>query len=279
MKRIELQDFELNEKIKSLARQERELTQEILEHVAEVDRRKLYLAMSYPSLFEYLVREIGYSEGSAQRRIDAARLLQRIPEISNHIHSGSISLSQISKMQKICRQIKRTSGDAIQVSVQKEVLEKLQNQGAKQTDLILAREFQIEIAVEEKKQIQSDESVRVEVTFSKEEMQVIGKAQAILSHKTGGNIKATLLEMANQIIKAQVPKNRPAATVAVQTTTPRLRKEILHRDRSCQYKDHKSGRICGSKYFLEVDHVQPRYVGGTNTAKNLRTLCSAHNKF
>ena len=68
-----LKDLELNEKIKTLASQERKLTQVILLHIAEVDRRKLFLRKAYPSLFEYLVQEIGYSFGAAQRRIDAAR--------------------------------------------------------------------------------------------------------------------------------------------------------------------------------------------------------------
>jgi len=81
-----------------LAAQERSITQEILEHIAEVDRRKLHLKMSYPSLFDYLTREIGYSAASAQRRIDAARLMQKIPEVSEQIKTGSINLSQISKL-------------------------------------------------------------------------------------------------------------------------------------------------------------------------------------
>ena len=78
----QLKDTELNEKVKNLVIQERKLTQAILEHVAEIDRRKLYLSMAYPSLFDYLTKEVGYSAGAAQRRIDAARLMQRIPEVA-----------------------------------------------------------------------------------------------------------------------------------------------------------------------------------------------------
>src|SRR6185312_2664003 len=94
-----LNDTELTEKIKSLAREERELTRTIIEHIAEIDRRKTFLAMAYSSLYEYLIKEIGYSEGAAQRRIDAARLLERVPEVAAKIESGAINLSQISKLQ------------------------------------------------------------------------------------------------------------------------------------------------------------------------------------
>src|SRR6185312_13987659 len=94
-----LTDSELTEKIKSLAREERELTKNIIEHIAEIDRRKTFLAMAYSSLYEYLTKEIGYSAGAAQRRIDAARLLERVPEVAAKIESGAINLSQISKLQ------------------------------------------------------------------------------------------------------------------------------------------------------------------------------------
>ena len=69
-----LKDNDLNEKVKNLAEKERLITQEVVEYIAEVDRRQLYLRMGYPSLYAYLTNEIRYSEGSAQRRTDAARL-------------------------------------------------------------------------------------------------------------------------------------------------------------------------------------------------------------
>src|SRR5437763_1098111 len=108
-----LKNTELNEKVKALATEERHLTKVILEHIAEVDRRKLFLGMAYSSLFDYLTKEIGYSAGAAQRRIDAARLLQRIPEVSSQIDNGSINLAQISKLQKACRVMKKGSGETI----------------------------------------------------------------------------------------------------------------------------------------------------------------------
>ena len=315
-------DNDLNCKLKNLAVQERSLTQEILEHVAEIDRRKLYLKMSFPSLFEYMTREIGYSAGAAQRRIDGARLIQKIPEVSGEIKSGSINLSQISKMQRICRQVKKESGSSVEVEIQRQVIEKLKNQGSADTDLILAQEFQIKIETQEKKQIQRDESVRIELTFSKEEMELIKKAQELLSHQTGGGLKNTLVKMAEKVIKESQPKcaisqshqvkinqgtvnqgtnSQPevksGATVTVdihsssqssstapkkaglKTVTPRLRREIFGRDQCCQFKNPQTGRVCGSRHFLEVDHVRPKFVDGPNTPDNLRIYCSVHNKY
>jgi 5-methylcytosine-specific restriction endonuclease McrA len=47
----------------------------------------------------------------------------------------------------------------------------------------------------------------------------------------------------------------------------------------CQYKDARSGTICGSKHALQFDHVSPISRGGMTTPQNLQLLCAAHNQF
>jgi 5-methylcytosine-specific restriction endonuclease McrA len=61
------------------------------------------------------------------------------------------------------------------------------------------------------------------------------------------------------------------------SVTPRLRRQILSRDKACTYKDPKTGKICGSTYQLEVDHIYPKALGGSDRASNLRALCRKHN--
>jgi hypothetical protein len=75
-------------------------------------------------------------------------------------------------------------------------------------------------------------------------------------------------------------------------------KQILKPGASCEYQDPKTQRICGSKVFLNVDHIKPRWayslenefksVTGAelnqqememNSVQNLRVLCASHNKF
>jgi hypothetical protein len=84
---------------------EKNLLQEILWTIKEIDSRRMYLDFGYASLFLYLTQGVGYSEGSAQRRIDGARLLKELPEISSMIQSGEIKLSQVAMVQKASRQV------------------------------------------------------------------------------------------------------------------------------------------------------------------------------
>lgn len=85
-----LNRIELDLRIKTLAAQERELLHEIILTIKEIDQRRMYLDLGYPSLFAYLVESVGYSAGSAQRRIDAARLLKEVPELGERIQAGKI---------------------------------------------------------------------------------------------------------------------------------------------------------------------------------------------
>ena len=95
-----LSDENLDSNLKRLVVSEREILGEILLHIVEVQRRRLFLTFGYSSLFNYLTQHIGYANGSAQRRIDAARLSFEVPEVIEKLELGEINLSQVSLMQK-----------------------------------------------------------------------------------------------------------------------------------------------------------------------------------
>ena len=139
----------------------------------------------------------------------------------------------------------------------------------------------MEVKTSEKKRTQQDESVRIELTLSKEEMEIFKKAQEILSNQTGGTFKATILAMAKKTVQSMQEKPAQSVTLKphLKTITPKLRKFIFQRDQCCQFKDKSTGKICGSKHFLEVDHITPKFAAGTNDPKNLRLLCRNHNQY
>ena len=58
-----------------------------------------------------------------------------------------------------------------------------------------------------------------------------------------------------------------------------VRREVWRRDQGCcSYVDRHSGRRCGSRYRLEIDHVVPFALGGATELSNLRLRCSAHHR-
>ena len=54
-----------------------------------------------------------------------------------------------------------------------------------------------------------------------------------------------------------------------------IRREVLKR--GCEFKDLKTGRVCGGKYQAQVDLIKPKSLGGTDDLSNLRCLCRKHN--
>ena len=46
----------------------------------------------------------------------------------------------------------------------------------------------------------------------------------------------------------------------------------------CSYVDRHSGRRCGSRFLLEIDHIVPYALGGGAEPDNLRLVCQAHHR-
>jgi hypothetical protein len=249
-----LKDSELHLNLKNLVVRERELLYEILLHIAEVDRRKLYLAMAYPSLWEYML-SLGYSESSAYRRIQAGRLLNRVPEIGIKIEEGSINLSQACELEKF------------EQKHLPKLIEKLEYKSKRETQIILAQELDLPIKHVETQKAQKDESIRIELTFTKEEWGQIKAAKDLLSHTLKDQDTKTLI---NHLVTKELRKSQKSTSAA---------KVILNRDKTCQFKDPRTHKQCNSKHLLQVDHIQPKYAGGSDDQSNLRILCAHHNRY
>ena len=81
--------------LRSLVGHSNQITADILAHLAELDARKLYLEQGFASLFAYAVAALGFSEGSAYKRVYAARAARRFPVIFDLVQKGEIHLSAV----------------------------------------------------------------------------------------------------------------------------------------------------------------------------------------
>ena len=82
-------------RLNELLSNERKVMIEFLTYLAEFDRRQLYLNLGFGSLFDYCVRKLHLSKGSAYRRSVGARLLRRFPKIADYLSDGRLSLSTL----------------------------------------------------------------------------------------------------------------------------------------------------------------------------------------
>ena len=68
----------------------------LVELLAEIDARRLYLGEGCSSLFVYCTRVLRLSEGAAYHRIEAARVIRSFPLIADWLRDGSITLATVS---------------------------------------------------------------------------------------------------------------------------------------------------------------------------------------
>lgn len=176
-----LSNNELLSSMQNLVRTERKITHMILLHIVEIEDRKLYADLGYDGMFPYLTRGLGYSEGSAYRRLHSARLLAQIPEVATKIESGSLNLSQLTKMQK-CLVASEEKGEILTTSKALDVLEKIEHKNIFETQKTLAQEMNMPIESYESITPQRDESVRILVTLTKEQFSQLELAKSLLSH-------------------------------------------------------------------------------------------------
>ncbi len=90
-----LTDSTLLRDLKTLLSQERSATALLIAHLAEVDARRLYAPAGYPSLFNYCVEELHFSEESACRRIRAARVAREYPAVFDLLADGRLHLTAV----------------------------------------------------------------------------------------------------------------------------------------------------------------------------------------
>ena len=67
--------------------------------MSEIEARGLYLERGFSSLFDYAVRELGYSDAAAARRIGAMRLCADQPHARERLRDGSLTLSAAAELQ------------------------------------------------------------------------------------------------------------------------------------------------------------------------------------
>ena len=78
--------------LSKLVQQSNSLTAQVLAHLVELDERRLHLELGFSSLFAYCVEGLGMSEGTAGRRVAAARVCRRFPEVFERIARGELHL-------------------------------------------------------------------------------------------------------------------------------------------------------------------------------------------
>jgi hypothetical protein len=208
-----LSDTALLSETKKAVASERLILTEVLRHLREVDRRRLYSSLRYPSLFEYIVKELGYAEDAAYRRMNAMRLVQEMPELENKIASGNISLSNIGTVVQVIRAEAKSSGEKVQLERKLELISAVENKSRREAEQIVRQMTTApkELLKPEKIRV-IDDHVEIRMVGNKSLEQKIQKIKDILSHSHPNISTADLFEkLCDDFLEAQDKKSTRAA--------------------------------------------------------------------
>ena len=102
-----LSDNALLAQTRKLAHLEQQLQVTVIDHLREIHTRRLYLSRGFSSLFDYVVRELGYTDSAAARRINTMHLCAEFEGVREGLQDGSFTLSTAAQLQSAFDRQKR----------------------------------------------------------------------------------------------------------------------------------------------------------------------------
>jgi hypothetical protein len=248
---------------------------EMIDYIREVLYRRLWLKYHANNIYDFMTgAHYHYPPAVAQRKIDAARMMEVFPEIKELMLREELNISQLGMLAQALRQ------KEISLEAQAQVLDLMRGQNIENSRIIINEAFEIQVKKRESVRLQRDGSVRLNATFSKEEWEIITKAKELISHSVPSGEIAKVLTYCAAFTVSKKDLSTSAAEVKPrqsQGVSRASRRFVFKRDKTCRFQ-HPDGRFCGSKYQLQVDHIISKWKGGSNDVENLQLLCGVHNR-
>ena len=277
---------EIESKMQALVKTERQITGEILTLVNLAQERKLYLELGFPSLFEWLVKGHHYSESAAYRRIQAARLLQSVPEISEKLDSGEVNLSTLAKAQSAIQACEKKTGEKLSSEIKASLVKKIEWKTQLEAERAILTVLPEAKSVQEKLSPVDADTSKLSTFLPNEVIEELKRVKDLLSHRfPNASFSEIVSHLTKYYLKREDPlKKEPASTAATvplrktKNIRAEVRRTVLQKaGGACEWRDPVTKRRCGSRHQVEVDHVRPRALGGGDEIENLRCLCRNHN--
>jgi hypothetical protein len=217
---------------------ERSSTLAVLKIIIRAEEDRTHLERGYSSLHDWLISAHRYSEGAANRRVQAARMLRLISE--DQFLDGTFTLTTLAM-----------AYSASKGQVDKErssLLKRLAGKSGREAEKILARLYPEKPLRESAIPIDGELS-RLSVNVPTTTVEKLLALRDEMSHK--------LLTIGQVIVELVAEKRCVTA--------------------NCTFQDPKTKRVCGSSFLVQKDHIHPKGLGGSDRPENRRDLCRAHN--
>jgi hypothetical protein len=272
---------EIHERALLISKEFKRCEGKLIRILQEVDESRLFLELSFTSLFQYAVKALELSEDVAYCFITVARKANQIPELRDAIDAGSISVSKAKKAVSV-----------ITPENQAEWLDKLKTSSSKEIEREVAR-VNPKTATPESAKYVSENRLELKMGISHVTLEQFKKVQDLESKRKARavDLEETLqalitmylevkdpLKRAERVLKREKPEKELVLRRVGRTPIRaiELHRVVLRDQGRCTQVEN--GKRCENQRWTEIHHIVPVARGGKNSSENLTTLCSAHHK-
>jgi len=305
-----LADDRLVHETKMLVARDRATTAQLIAHLAEIDRRKLYLPAGFPSMFEYCVGELGMSEDQACNRIEVARKAREFPVLFEAIEDGRLTQTSIRllaphlKLENVVGLVAEASHlrkGALQILIahrfpQPEALrldDGVIALGRASTAVSMASIAATDLSVPERitplpqntAKPLSPNRFALNFVISEKGHDRMRYFQSLIGSRDIATAFERLLEIGIPRVEKQKfgaatrPRKRDKRTPNPRYIPMEVRRAAWMRDEGRCTFTSPNGHRCTVTGNVEFDHRDPVARGGMPTVENVRLLCRAHNQY
>ena len=213
-------------------------------------------------------------EGSSKRECEKI-LLALAPE------NSSLKAERVKSVSSTLNEVTLTIDDALLYKLKK--VQDLASHRLQDQKLATVLEFVVDVALKKlelkpkKPKTGSPENLttacdNTTVKTGTEATIKIGRANLTTTGRANTTVKTCATGRAQSAANTPVKKTRYIPAL--------MKRQVWVRDKgACRYKDPLSQRVCGSRKFVQFDHIKPLAKGGPTEVANLRLLCANHNAF
>ncbi len=282
-------------------------TADLLEHLAEIDSRRLFVEAAYSSMQAFCVGELHMSEDSADKWLQALRAIERCPALLDAIAEGRLHLSAVNLIasrltsdnagelialasRRSCAEIRArlTERDRVSTPAPDLLSQTVANPRCEaDSNQVMSSPRDHEVPAEPITSAPPPPAPRVLTFTVPAELAVAYREALALAPYDVAHDPARAFAHMLAAWRAKLEKRRCGAGARQPSRPTRtdgrhvpghVRDQVWRRDGGqCTYTSN-AGRRCERREQLELDHVTPIARGGASTPDNLRLRCRAHNQ-
>ena len=318
MQKLDLiSDEELHSRTLTASANEKQATLILLEYLSEVDHRRLFALRGYSSLWEYVHKALGYSEAQTSDRVNAVRLIARVPAVKKELEEGNLSLTTAAKLGSHVKREKCEKEEVV------ELLQSVVGKSSREVEKVLASES-TQPARPDQIKVVTKNTTRIMMDVDQAFLDLMTRVQELSGHpgsRPQELFKTTMSEFVKrrevkpQEVKAHAKDKVDGENETALLRAPACKTEYASKENSahvdgpsaddfssdelqrsryiskevrtkirirsgdrCEYIDSETKRRCECRTKLQFDHHIPFAKNGANTLENIRHYCFAHNQ-